>query len=158
MVSFKQDRFVPKNYKKYAGDPTNIFYRSGWERDYMQYIDDNSSIVEWQSEEFFIAYYNPIKKRMSRYFPDFLLKIKGKDGRLKTVLIEIKPEKQTQLPKGKKNTRKYIVEAATYAINLSKWRAAYEYCQEREWDFKVVSYDRKTWKYHNVDKNFLLQS
>ena len=41
--------FKPKNPKKYKGDPTNIIYRSSWEKQMMIYFDNNEHIVEWQS-------------------------------------------------------------------------------------------------------------
>ena len=39
-------RFIPKNPKKYGGDPTNIIYRSSWEHRLMKYLDENSNILE----------------------------------------------------------------------------------------------------------------
>ena len=45
-------RYSPSNPKKYKGDPSNIIYRSLWERKFMVYCDMNDKIVEWGSEEF----------------------------------------------------------------------------------------------------------
>ena len=42
-------RYIPENPKKYKGDPTNIIYRSSWEKQMMIYFDNNEHIVEWQS-------------------------------------------------------------------------------------------------------------
>ena len=44
-------KFKPKNYKKYKGDPTKIFYRSLWERRFMVYCANNPKVLEWASEE-----------------------------------------------------------------------------------------------------------
>ena len=33
-------KFTPKNPSKYRGDPTNIIYRSSWERRVMNYLDN----------------------------------------------------------------------------------------------------------------------
>jgi len=67
-------RFSPKNPKKYKGDPTNIIYRSGWERRVMVYVDDNPAIIEWSSEEIAIPYLCPTDDRWHRYYPDFVVK------------------------------------------------------------------------------------
>ena len=63
--------FKPKNPSKYRGDPTNIIYRSRWELLFMRYLDNNSGIKEWASEELIIPYRSPIDGRVHRYFPDF---------------------------------------------------------------------------------------
>ena len=34
-------RFIPKYPEKYKGDPTNIIFRSLWERRVMSYLDEN---------------------------------------------------------------------------------------------------------------------
>ena len=57
----KKGYFKPKNYSKYKGDPTKIIYRSSWEKMFMGYLDNNPSVVEWSSEEFFIPYKSPVK-------------------------------------------------------------------------------------------------
>ena len=41
--------YKPINPKKYAGDPSNIVYRSNWERRFMVYCDKNDDIVFWAS-------------------------------------------------------------------------------------------------------------
>ena len=37
--------YKPTNPKKYAGDPSNIVYRSNWERRFMVYCDKNDDII-----------------------------------------------------------------------------------------------------------------
>ena len=88
-------RFVPKAPEKYKGDPTRIIYRSLWELKLMKYLDSHNDVLYWASEEFSIPYRSPIDGRMHRYFMD--VKVKFKNG--KTILVEIKPESQTQPPK-----------------------------------------------------------
>jgi hypothetical protein len=56
-----------------------------------------------------------------------------------TYILEVKPEKQTKVPVQKRKTQKYLQEAATYAINQEKWRAADIFCQDHGWKFKVVT-------------------
>ena len=80
-------KFTPENPSKYAGDSKNIIYRSMWERRCMKYFDNNPSILQWASEEVVIPYYDTATKKVRRYFPDFLIKIKDKDGQAKTHLF-----------------------------------------------------------------------
>jgi len=89
--------YKPKNPTKYRGNPTNIVYRSLWERKFMVFCDSNPSIIEWGSEEIIIPYRAPDGK-VRRYFPDFYIKVKEKSGKLTKYIIEIKPKKQTQPP------------------------------------------------------------
>ena len=63
------------------------------------------------------------------------LKITMTDG--KTILVEIKPHKETQPPIGTRRTRKFITEAATYVKNMNKWEAADEYAKDRGWHFQI---------------------
>ena len=64
-----------------------------WERRCMKYFDINPSVIGWASEEVVIPYYDSMTKKVRRYFPDFLIKVKTKDGKLKTHLIEVNPLK-----------------------------------------------------------------
>ena len=59
-----QGKFRPKNPEKYKGDPTNIIYRSSWELTVFKYLDTNSSILKWASEEIFIPYRHPLTNRI----------------------------------------------------------------------------------------------
>lgn len=133
-------RFYPKNSKKYKGDPSNIWYRSLWERKAMEWFDLNDSIVEWSSEEIFIPYVSPIDNKYHRYFPDFVIKVKKKDGAFQTIMVEVKPEKQTKPPvKRKKITKGYLAEVATWGVNEAKFKAAQEFCDDRKWQFKILT-------------------
>ena len=137
-MSYK-GRFYPKNPKKYNGDSNNIIYRSNWELRVMKYLDDNSSVIWWASEELPIPYRSPIDNRIHRYFPDFIIKVKRKDGLVMTYILEVKPESQTKMPTQKRRTKRFIQEAATYAINQEKWRAADIFCKEHGWQFKILT-------------------
>jgi hypothetical protein len=143
-----QGYFKPKNPQKYKGDPTNIIYRSGWELKFMLYVDSHPDILEWGSEEFFIPYRSPIDGKIHRYFPDFYIKKKDKDGKLQTLVIEIKPLKQTIEPqKQNKKTKRYINEVMTWGINSSKWKAAKEFCKNRDWQFLILTEKELNIKY-----------
>lgn len=133
-------KFSPKNPKKYRGDPTNIIYRSGWEKKVMKYLDDNPAIIEWGSEELSIPYICPTDNRPHRYFPDFVVKVRTKDGLVQTMILEVKPKKETIEPKKKKKiTKQYITEVMTWGKNSAKWAAAREYCADRGWQFMLIT-------------------
>ena len=133
-------KYYPSFPRKYKGDPTNIIYRSLWERKFMVYCDKNAKILEWGSEEIALPYISPHDSRVHRYFPDFYIKFQETTGKIKRYLIEVKPLKQTTKPKKpKRQTKGYIREAFEYARNQAKWKAAREYCADRMWEFKVIT-------------------
>lgn len=133
-------KYQPSFPKKYKGDPTNIIYRSLWERKFMVYCDLNEKVLEWGSEEMFVWYRSPIDSKPHRYFPDFYIKVQESSGQIKKYLIEIKPKKQTTPPpKQQRQTKKYLYEAYEYAKNQAKWKAAEEWCADRGYEFKVLT-------------------
>jgi hypothetical protein len=133
-------RFTPKNPQKYVGDANNIIYRSSWECKVMSWLDRNDNIVSWASEELIIPYISPVDGRKHRYFPDFLVKVKTRNGLLKTMILEVKPKKQTQRPEQRKRvTKQYINEVTTWGVNQAKWKAATEFCLDRGWEFKLLT-------------------
>jgi hypothetical protein len=135
-------QFKPKNPHKYAGDSSNIIYRSSWECKVMSWLDKNPDIISWASEELIIPYISPVDSRRHRYFPDFLVKVKTKEGRVKTLLLEVKPKKQTQPPEPRKRvTKQYINEVTTWGVNQAKWKAAEEFCMDRGWKFMLMTED-----------------
>ena len=138
-MSYK-GKYYPSFPRKYKGDPTKIIYRSLWERKFMVYCDKNHNILEWASEEIAIPYRSPLDNRVHRYFPDFYMKVKESNGRIRKYIIEVKPAKQTKPPvKPKRQTKRYISEAYEYAKNQAKWKMAREFCADRQWEFKVVT-------------------
>jgi hypothetical protein len=135
-----QGIFRPKNPKKYIGDSNNIVYRSSWECRVMNWFDQNEDIISWASEELIVPYKSPIDNRFHRYFPDFIVKVKTRDGTMKTLMIEVKPKKQTIPPEPRKRvTKQYVTEVTTYGVNQAKWKAAHEYCLDRGWEFKIMT-------------------
>jgi hypothetical protein len=131
--------FKPRNPSKYKGDPNGIVYRSSWELRVMKYLDDNPAVVWWASEELPIRYISPIDNKVHRYFPDFIVRTKRKDGQETTMVLEVKPYRQTQMPVQKRRTQKFINEMATYAVNQEKWKAADLFCKEHGWQFKLIT-------------------
>ena len=134
-------RYIPSKPRKYKGDPSNIIYRSLWERKFMVYCDRNDAILEWGSEEIIIPYKSPLDGRIHRYFPDFYVKVKQSDGNIKKMIIEVKPKKQCKPPVGKKKTKYYIKEVQTWGVNKAKWEYALEWCKDRNMEFKILTED-----------------
>jgi hypothetical protein len=140
MAKYNKGKFKPKNPQKYKGNPTEIFYRSGWELKLMLYLDDHKEVVNWGSEEIIIPYRSPIDGRVHRYYPDFVVTKINSEGKRETAIIEVKPANQTIPPKRlEKPTKRYITEVKTWGINEAKWKAALEYCKDRGWTFHIFT-------------------
>ena len=135
-------QYKPVNYHKYKGDFRRIFYRSSWELMFMKYCDRENNVLEWGSEEIIIPYRCPTDGRVHRYYPDFYVKVRDKDGSLKKYIVEVKPKKQTKPPKApQRKTRRYLQEVNTFMKNSAKWKAAKNYCDDRRMDFLILTED-----------------
>jgi|TARA_R110002020_G_scaffold202898_1_gene406188 hypothetical protein len=133
-------KFKPQNSKKYVGNPNNIICRSLWERKVCKFLDENSNVLRWSSEEFSLPYMSPVDNRPHKYYPDFLAEIKGKDETIRTHLIEVKPYKQTKPPvKPKRKNKTYVLNEKTYAVNHAKWEAAKQVCNQNDWQFTILT-------------------
>jgi hypothetical protein len=133
-------RFQPKAPLKYKGDPTRIIYRSLWELKLMKYLDTHEDVLLWASEEFSIPYRSPLDGRMHRYYPDFWVKKRNRDGKVEQVVIEVKPKKHVEGPKPqKKKTRRYLGELAKHAVNVRKFEVAERFCDERGMKFQIMT-------------------
>jgi hypothetical protein len=138
---YRQGKFRPQNPKKYGGDPTNIVYRSSYELKFMQYCDLTESVNTWKSEEFWIPYRSPIDNKVHRYFPDFFVKYKDKDGNTRTLVVEIKPAKDLLMPdtNPKRRTKSWAYSVKTWSINQAKWNAAKEWCADHNYEFRIFT-------------------
>jgi hypothetical protein len=126
-------KYIIKKPNKYRGDPSKVTYRSHWEKLCFMWCENNPDIRDWSSEEIVVPYYYDVDKKYHRYFVD--LKITFKNG--KTILVEIKPEKETAPPKRPDKSKRYIGEALTYVKNMNKWEAANSFAKDRGWDFQI---------------------
>lgn len=132
-MKYYQGIYKPKNPEKYRGNASNIVYRSGWEKACFVWCDKNPNIVEWSSEEIVIPYLYEVDRKYHRYFVDLKIKTKGGD----IILIEIKPKKETEPPKGSKKTKRYVTEGLNYVKNMNKWEAAEKYAKKKGWKFQI---------------------
>lgn len=125
---------------KYRGDTAQVVWRSTWELRFMKWCDHNSSVLEWGSETIIIPYVSPLDKRVHRYFVDFYIKVQNKHNQIQKYLIEIKPERFTKPPvKPKRMTKKFLDEVFQYGVNEAKWKAAFEYCSDRNMKFMILT-------------------
>lgn len=139
-MSWKQGFYTPLHPEKYNGDINNITFMSSWEESFARFLDGNINVKEWASEEFCIPYFNPVKKRPADYYPDFWVKYINKHGEEIIEVIEIKPHKQVQRPKG---SNRYEMEQ--WVQNMAKWEAAVKFCKERGVLFRVLT-EKKLFK------------
>lgn len=127
--------YRPKQRSKYAGDARNIYYRSSWERHFCKWCDLNDKVKKWAIEPFKIPYFDEGTGKQRKYNPDFWVEMK--DGTV--YLIEVKPKYETEPPKMKEGTKRFLLAEQTFKTNSSKWAAATELCTKKGWIFKVVT-------------------
>jgi len=138
--NYKQGIFNPKNLNKYKGS-LPIIYRSGLELKTFRYLDNNPNVITWGSESIVIPYQSPADGKIHRYFVDVVAALKSKDGTIKKLLIEIKPEKQTRPPveSTKKKQKTMIYEKYQWAVNQAKWEAARAWCKTKGYIFVIMN-------------------
>ena len=106
----------------------------------MKWCDLNDSVQEWGSETVIVPYVSPVDRKIHRYFVDFYIKVRNKTGNVQKYLIEIKPERFTKPPEiPQRKTKKFIDEVFQYGVNEAKWKAAFEFCQDRNMKFMVLT-------------------
>lgn len=133
-------KFRINNPTKYMGDINNVVYRSLWELKFMKWCDTNPNVSEWGSETVIVPYISPLDKKVHRYFVDFYIKVKSRDGKVQKYLIEIKPERFTKPPAiPQKKTKRFVDEVFQYGVNDAKWKAAFEFCNDRNMKFMILT-------------------
>ena len=138
---YRQGKYRPHNPQKYGGNPSNIVYRSSYELKFMQYCDLTESVNSWKSEEFCVAYRSPIDDKVHRYFPDFFVKYKDKDGTIRNLVVEVKPAKDLKMPETnpKRRTKSWAYSVKMWVINQAKWEAEKNWCADRNYEFKILT-------------------
>ncbi len=113
---------------------SQVIYRSGYELKFMNWCDKNNDVLEWASEPIAIPYRSPLDRRLHRYYPDFYMKTTTG-----TYIIEVKPSRFTKPPEQRRKTKRYLAEIASYGVNQAKWKSAQEFCDDRDWEFMIVT-------------------
>ena len=120
--------------EKYNGDPNNVIFRSLWEKQAFKFCEENDKIKAWNSEGVIIPYICATDKRRHKYHMD--LCIEYTNGSI--VLVEIKPDKQTPMPKvPKRKSKSYLAECLAFAKNESKWKAAAAFAKKNNVTFEI---------------------
>jgi hypothetical protein len=137
---YVQGKFNPKLPEKYKGT-FPIIYRSSMELKSMRWMDNNPNVLKWTSETVIIPYTSPADGKIHRYFTDLSCEMKMKDGTIKKLIIEVKPERQTVPPteSSKKKRKTIIYERYNYAINCAKWEAAKNWCNKKGYIFLILT-------------------
>lgn len=136
---YSQGFFKPQHPEKYKGS-FPIAYRSKWELICMRRLDSNPNILSWGSESVIVPYPNPLTGRISRYFIDFNVTLRDKQGQIKKYLVEIKPHSQTLPPSQKcRNPRTLIRQQAEYVKNQAKWKAAEAFAHTKGSQFVILT-------------------
>lgn len=139
-------KYKVRNPEKYSGDLNNVVMRSSWERRFAEFCDHNPNILAWGSEHSgtIINYVCPTDNKYHRYFPDFIIRSRNKEGEVNTILIEVKPHSETNPPKEPiKKTRisnkNYQNAIKTYLKNQAKWSAARKWCDANNAKFMIFT-------------------
>lgn len=130
---YKQGVVDSKGLKKYAESCKDqpIIYRSGLELQFIQYCENNPSIVKWASEPIKIPYFSRLENKECNYYPDYI--IENKKGN--KVIVEVKPYQQTVKPDMTDN----IWLKEQWVKNLDKWAAAKEFAEKNNMKFIIVT-------------------
>lgn len=113
----KRGHYHQGTYESKKGGSVN--YRSGWEKSYCEYLDNDPTVVEFKYEYLMIHYVSNKKSgRVRKYIPDFL--VTYIDGR--QVIVEIKP-----------------LSRMTRSTNVKKFAAAKEWCAENDYQFQILT-------------------
>ena len=140
-VPWIQGRFIPRNPSKYRGNPSNIIYRSSWERSFLHWCDNTRQVAAWASEELVIPYRSPLDGRMHRYYVDFVVWISTPEG-IRKYAVEIKPKAECQMPKPPKRkslNEAYIKRLQTWEVNQAKWKCAKAWCEANGFQFLILT-------------------
>jgi hypothetical protein len=134
-------KYTVKHPSKYKGNLEEVVYRSNWEKSVMIWLDNNSEVAKWNSEDFIIPYYYDVDKRWHKYHVDFWIKFKSGN----VLLVEVKPKKQTQPPKSKNpRSKRSLNEAFAYIKNRNKWEAAEQVAKDNGYKFAIWTEDELT--------------
>lgn len=133
MSKYANGKFTIRNREKYVGrkEPT---YRSSWEFSFMQFCDNNPSVLQWASEPFMIPYRNPLNGKNTIYVPDFMMVYVDRNQQKHAEVIEVKPTKETSF-----ESARSVRDRAAVALNMAKWSAAQEFCKSYGMRFRVVT-------------------
>ena len=135
-------KYFVKHKEKYRGNPSNLTYRSSWEKYVMEMLDVHPDVKWWSSEETIIPYFSNADGKRRRYFMDFT--ICWNNGKIQ--LWEVKPKKETIPPKKpskltSKAKQRFMNEVYNWSVNNDKWKTTVDVCNKKDWEFKIITED-----------------
>ena len=130
---FKQGYYDVSNSAKYCGT-TECIYRSGLEKKFFDFFENNERIEKWESEPENCSVKYFYKGKLRTYWIDASFFANGK-----TFIAEIKPFAQTKPPKDSRNpiTNKRALD--TYEQNIAKWEAATKWAETQGYTFIILT-------------------
>lgn len=144
--SKNQGKYKPRHPEKYVGNVDNICFLSSWELHMNKFLDGNPNILRWSSEEIAIPYVKPTTGKVHKYYPDYWIEYRDRDGNIHQEIIEVKPDAQTRPPKttkrkttSAKTKQRIMNEQITYAVNVAKWQACQQFCDKQGVKFRIVT-------------------
>ena len=155
--NYKQGLYIPKHKDKIIklNNQGGLYYRSSLEQKFMIYLDNNDSIIHWNTELIKIPYvqnaWNNTLCEMNtsdhNYYPDFYYELKRKDGSISKVVAEVKPYKDTKPPKlninpTAKQLKNFEYSLKEYAKNLDKWKYCLAWCKNKGFEFIIITDQR----------------
>jgi len=151
--------FIPENKDKVLKLNTEggIYYRSSWEKKIMYWLDRKPEILQWGAECLEIPYQmthfegGDAKIKKHRYYPDFFYRLRGVDGVLKEVVVEVKPMKEYEMvvslsngkmvvpEKGIKKLKNFEYDLKMAYRNKQKWETMIEWCRKKGYEFIIIT-------------------
>jgi len=137
----QQGYYQLRHPEKYKGNVENVRYMSSWELNVHKFLDNNPNIIEWASEEVVIPYVKPTDGKIHKYYIDYWVKYKNRNGEIVNELWEVKPKRETLPPKRTKKKKRSTIlyEEITYEVNKAKWSAATLFAKKYGLTFKILT-------------------
>ena len=140
----RQGYFRPVFPEKYIGDLSAIVFRSSWEFKFLKWCDLSPSVIKYASEPIPIPFFNPLDKRVHKYYIDFYVIVKDDSGIEQKYLIEVKPNKYIVPPKAparmtNQQTSNYVYAAKQYIVNQAKFEAARNFANQKGIKFGIIT-------------------
>lgn len=140
---YKGGQINPTSCRKlYESQKTRpIIYRSSYERDFIFWLERSKRVIRWGSECVGIGYTNPQDGKHHTYYPDYIMEVWNDVSQpslgTTTILVEIKPYNQTRPPDPLLPKDSYAW--VEYIRNISKWKAAVEFANQNNMQFKIFT-------------------
>lgn len=156
---YNQGNYIPMNKEKVIklNNQGGVYYRSGWEKRIMVWMDTNESVTLWGAENIHIPYQmthfdkgDPYIKNHT-YYPDFYYEMRV-NGELKQVVMEVKPQIEYNdvilLREGKFNIPQDCslkkLKSLEYKFkmaqkNSDKWDTMIKWCNKKGFEFIIVT-------------------